>query len=200
MIGLHPVQHDERLAGIPDVDQRLLGAEAEASGLHQLHVEAALLDGVGEGVVDAFRPVAGSAGAHADGDARPRGQQLGQPGIANRVECALVTDAVSCARLPLVERVQFTLQRPLVHMAEDRVIEFHDRRKRALAEAGDGSQGRAAVGGGDRQLILSPRPRPETRSFIISFSNRSREPLVWQAVPRQTETVLRPCGSRLNSA
>ena len=64
------MQHDQRLAGEPHVDQRLLGAEAEAAGLRQLHVEAALADGLGEGVVDALRAVAGAAGAHADGDAR----------------------------------------------------------------------------------------------------------------------------------
>ena len=84
MIGLHAMQHDQRLTGVPDVDQRLLGAKAEASGLHKLHVEAASLDGMGEGVVDAFRSVAGAACSHANGYARPRGQQLGQPGIAHR--------------------------------------------------------------------------------------------------------------------
>ena len=92
LIGPHTMQHDERLAGMPHVDQRLLGAEAKAPGLHQLHVEAALVDGVGEGVVDTLRSIAGSACAHADGDARPRRQQLGQSGIANRIERARVAD------------------------------------------------------------------------------------------------------------
>jgi hypothetical protein len=86
------VQHDEGLAGMPHVDQRLLGAETKAPCLHQLYVEPALVDGVGEGMVDTLRPVAGSACAHADGNARSHRQQLGQAGIANRVEHARVAD------------------------------------------------------------------------------------------------------------
>jgi hypothetical protein len=92
VIGLHPMKDDERLAGIPNVYQRLLGAKTEASCLDQLDVQTALIDRVGECVVDAFRSIAGPAGAHADGDARPRGPEFSQPCIANRVEHAFVYD------------------------------------------------------------------------------------------------------------
>ena len=129
------------------------------------------------------------------------GRQLGHPGVAHRVEAAQVANARSCPRLPLVQGFQFALQRPLVHVAEDRVIDLDDRRQRALAEAGDGAQGGVAVGGGERTSGPSRRLRAAcSPRLIITFSSRSRDPRVWQAVPRQTQTVLRPCGSRLNSA
>ena len=80
VIGLDTMQDDERLAGNPDIDQRLLGAKAEAARPHQAHIQAALFDGVGESGVDALGAVAGPAGAHADSHARARGLKFGQPG------------------------------------------------------------------------------------------------------------------------
>ncbi len=62
------------------------GAEAEAADPRQLHVEPALVDRVGEGVVDALGAVARAARAHADGDARLVRQQLGQARLVHCVE------------------------------------------------------------------------------------------------------------------
>ena len=122
VVGPDAMEHEQRLAGEPDIDQRLLGAEAEAAGLRKLHVEATLIDGISEGVVDALRAVAGPAGAHADGDARPRGQKLGQAGFANRVESARHREYLSRFGLPLLQGFQFTLQCVFVHVTEDRSV------------------------------------------------------------------------------
>ena len=92
VIGLDSVQDDERLTGDRNIDQRLLGAKAEAAGADEVHVQAALRDGVGERGVDALGAVAGAAGAHADGHARARRLQFGQPGAPHRVECAQVAN------------------------------------------------------------------------------------------------------------
>ena len=108
--------------GQPDIDQRLLGAKPEASGLRKLHVEAALADGISESVVDALRSVAGPAGAHADGDARPRGQKLCHAGFANRVRKCCHPECVSRFGLPLLQGFQFTLQCVFVHVTEDRSV------------------------------------------------------------------------------
>ncbi len=70
VVRLDAVQHQQRAAGHPHVDERLLGAEAEAAHRRQLDGEAARLDGRDERVVDGLRAVAGAAGAHAHGDAR----------------------------------------------------------------------------------------------------------------------------------
>ena len=88
-------------------------------------------------------------------------------------------------------------------MAENVVVHFDDRGERALAKAGDGAHRELAVGGGECNFVglaarsdfvsLSPRSRQ-------TFASRSREPRVWQAVPRQTQITLSPCGSRLKSA
>ena len=93
MIGLNLMQNDERLPGDPNVDQRLFGAKAEAAGAHQVHVDAALGDRVSERGVDAFGAVAGPASAHADGNARSGGLQLGEARAANRIECAQVANS-----------------------------------------------------------------------------------------------------------
>ena len=53
----------------------------------------------------------------------------------------------------MIERFQFPLQRGFIHVAEDRVVDFDDWSERALTEAGHGSQCRAAVGSGERQLL-----------------------------------------------
>jgi hypothetical protein len=92
VVGPDAMEHEQWLARKPDIDQRLLGAKAEATGLRKLHVEAALTYGISEGMEDALRAIAGPAGAHADGNARPRGQKLCQTGFANRVETGLVTN------------------------------------------------------------------------------------------------------------
>src|ERR1017187_4461401 len=42
--------------------------------------------------------------------------------------------------------------------------------------------------------LTSGSLRPRSRQTLAS---RSREPRVWQAVPRQTQMTLSPCGSRL---
>ena len=68
--GLHALQDHQRLAGDPDVDQGFLRAEAEAAHRGQAYVAALLLDGFGEGVVDALGAVARAARAHAHADAR----------------------------------------------------------------------------------------------------------------------------------
>ena len=92
MIGLDAVQHQQRVARHPDVDQRLLGAEAEAAHGRQLDVQAASLDLRGEGRVDGLGAVAGAAGPGPDGDARLAGEQLGQPGLAHGGERGEVVD------------------------------------------------------------------------------------------------------------
>src|ERR1035437_2394999 len=70
----------------------LRSAEAEAADRRQLHGEAAGVDLGGEGAVDRLGAVAGAAGAHADGDARPAGEQLRQPGLAHGGERGEVVD------------------------------------------------------------------------------------------------------------
>jgi glutamate/tyrosine decarboxylase-like PLP-dependent enzyme len=45
------------------------------------------------------------------------------------------------------------LQRALIHVAEDVVIDFNDGRQRALAKAGDSPDGAFSIGGSQRQLI-----------------------------------------------
>ena len=92
VVGLDAMEHEQWLAGKPDIDQRFLGAKPEAPGLRKLHIEAALTYGISERVVDALRPVAGPAGAHANGNARPRGQELGQAGLANGFETAFIAN------------------------------------------------------------------------------------------------------------
>ena len=92
VIGLDSMQDDQRLAGNRNIDQRLLGAKAEAAGADEVHVQAALRDGVNQRGVDALGAVAGSAGAHADSDARARRLQFGQPGAPHRVECAQIAN------------------------------------------------------------------------------------------------------------
>ena len=72
IVGLHAAAGSARAARHADVDQRLLVAGAEASDAGEIEVGAAAIDGLGEGVVQAFRAIAAAAGAHADGDARNR--------------------------------------------------------------------------------------------------------------------------------
>ena len=93
VIGLDLMQDDQRLARDPDIDQRLLGAKAEAAGADEVDIQAALSDGVGERGVDGLRAVAGAAGAHADGQTRARRLQLGQSGASHRIECAEVANS-----------------------------------------------------------------------------------------------------------
>ncbi len=193
------------LPGRRTADQRLLEAGAKAADAGEDNVEAAALDGFIERVKDLFSAVAATACSHADGDARNGGRELGEPGFTDRVECANILNANWCAALlpPLGERFDFALQSALVHVAEDVVVDLDHRRQGALAEAGNGADGEATVGRGESQLvglavfvgltIAEPRSRQ-------SLSSRSREPRVWQAVPRHTQITLSPCGSRLNSA
>ena len=140
------------LAGDAHVDQRFLRAEAEAAHGGQADVAALLVDGFGEGVVDALGAVAGAAGAHADADARARREQLGHAGFADRVEGTDVLDADHVLPL-LFEVLDFAVQGLLVHVAEDGVVHFHHRGQRALAEAGHGAQGVLAVGRGEAELV-----------------------------------------------
>ena len=93
VVRLHAVQNHQRPAGQPHVDQRLLGAEAEAAHAGQFHIQAAPLDLVGESVIDALGAVAGAAGPHADADAWLVGQEFGQPRLSDCVKTAEVLDA-----------------------------------------------------------------------------------------------------------
>ncbi len=95
--GLHAAKDDQRSPGQAHVDERLLGAEAEAPDGGEAHIEAVLVDGLGERVVKAFGAVAGSTGSHADADARPGRQQFGHAGFAGGVEGADVLDADDAA-------------------------------------------------------------------------------------------------------
>ena len=101
VVDLHAVQDDQRLARQANVDQRLFGAEAEAAGAHQIDVQAALVDGLGEGVHHRLGAVARPAGAHADGDARPGRQQLGEAGAVHGVEAGEIADRGHDSRPPL---------------------------------------------------------------------------------------------------
>ena len=150
--GLHAAQNHQRAARQAHVDQRFLRAEAEAADRGQVHVAALLVDGFGEGVVDALGAVAGAAGAHAHADARPRGQQFGHAGFAHRVEGADILDAGHALLLPF-EVLHLAVQGLLVHVAEDGMIHLHHGSQRALAEAGHGAQRIAAVRRGDAELV-----------------------------------------------
>ena len=194
------MQDDQRLSREANVDQRLLGAEAEAAGAHQVDVQAALIDGLGEGVHDRLGAVARPASAHADRNARARRQQFGQAGLVDGVEAREVADSGHDSGPPLIESVQFLEQRTFVHMSQDSMVDLNHRRQRALAKAGDRAQAWRGRPGGDRRafrlaVLVGGRPK-----LIVAVSSRSREPRVWHAVPRQMLTVLRPCGSRLKSA
>ena len=92
VVGLDTVQHEEGVAGQPEVDERLLRTEAEAAHGHEVHGQAARVDGGGEGAIEALRAVAGAAGAHADGDARARGDELGEARLADGREPGEVGD------------------------------------------------------------------------------------------------------------
>ena len=91
--GLHLMQDDQRLARNMHVHQRLLAAGAEAADGGQEEVLAAVVDGLGESVVQAFGAIAPSAGSHAHRDARNRRQQLAQASLANGIEYADVLNA-----------------------------------------------------------------------------------------------------------
>ena len=86
VVGLKAAENHQRAAGEPHVDQGLLRAEAEAAGGGQAHIASALVNGFGKGVEDAFCAVAVAAGAHAHGDARAVGQQLGETGFLDGAE------------------------------------------------------------------------------------------------------------------
>ncbi len=96
----HPVEDDQRLAGQAQIDQRLLGAEAETAGSDEVDVQAALLDGFGEGVHHRLGAVARPAGAHADRDARPGRQQFREAGAVDRVEIGEIADGGHDRRPP----------------------------------------------------------------------------------------------------
>ena len=150
--GLHAAQDHQRAAGQADVDQRLLRAEAEAADGGEVDVAALLVDGFGEGVVDALGAVAGAAGAHAHADARPGGQQLGHAGFAHGAEAADVLDAghvfLSFARCSTSRCSVCSFMWPKMAWSTSTTG-----RQRALAEAGHGAQGVVAVGRGDAELV-----------------------------------------------
>ena len=91
--GFHFSQDHQRLAGQPHVDQRLLGAKAEAPHRDQFHVAALMVDAFGEGMVYALGAVARAAGAHSHSDSRPRRQQLRHTRFAHRAERADILNA-----------------------------------------------------------------------------------------------------------
>jgi hypothetical protein len=53
----------------------------------------------------------------------------------------------------LHQRFHFALQRALIYVAENVVVDFDNRRQRALAETGHGAHGQAAIRRGDCQLV-----------------------------------------------
>ena len=194
IVGVHAMQNHDGIAGKTDADDGLLKAGTEAADTGEQNVEAAALNGFVEGVKDLFRSVAAAAGAHAHGNARNGGRELGESGFAHRVEGANILNARHHF-LPvpnLRQRFHFALQRALIYVAENVVVDFDNGRQRALAEAGHGAYGEAVIGGGELAILSaslfssgSRSLRPRSRQ---SFSSRSREPRVWQAVPRQTQT------------
>ena len=93
VVRLDPVQHQHRTARHPQVDERLLGAEAEAADGRELDGEAAGVDLGRERVEDGLGPVARAARAHADADPRLARQQLREPGLTDLVERGDVLDA-----------------------------------------------------------------------------------------------------------
>ena len=92
VLRLHAVKHQQRVAGHPHVDERLLGAEAEATDRHQLDGHAPGVDLGPERVIDGLGAVPGAAGSHADRDARPAGEQLRKSGLARSGERGEVLD------------------------------------------------------------------------------------------------------------
>ena len=93
VVRLDAVEDQQGSARHPDVDERLLGAEAEAADRGQLHREAAGVDLGGEGLEDGLGAVARAAGAHADADAGLAGEELGEARLAHLVERGDVLDA-----------------------------------------------------------------------------------------------------------
>ena len=149
----HAMQDHQRLARDRHIYQRLLGTEAEAPGLHELHVEPAPADCLVERVEHTLGTVARAAGTHANGDTGSPWLQFGDPRVTNRVEGAVVANRHLCSGLLLRERVEFALQSRFIHVAEDRVVHLDDRRERALAEAGDGPERHIPIGGGNNELV-----------------------------------------------
>ena len=93
VLALHAVENHQGPAGEPNIHQRLLRAETEAADAGQMDIQAALVDGIGKGVKDRFRAIAGAAGPHPHGDARPERQQLGHSRPTNGAERAQIPDA-----------------------------------------------------------------------------------------------------------
>ena len=151
VVRLDPAQHQQRAAGHPDVDERLLGAEAEAADRRQLHGEAAGVDLGREGVVDRLGAVAGAAGAHADGDARLAREQLGEAGLAHGGERGDVLDLHRA--LSLRSSSTSRISACSLTWPTDRVVDLDHRGERALAEAGDGADREAPVRRRERELV-----------------------------------------------
>ena len=197
--GLHAAQDDQRAAGQAHVDQRFLRAEAEAADGGQPDVAALLVDGFGEGVIDALGAVAGAAGAHAHADARPRGQQLGHAGFAHGVEGAEILNAghsfFSFARCSTSRCSVCSFMWPKMawststtgaraHWPKQATV------RREYLRSGVVTQSLSAP-----SSLSSGSPSSRRRRC-----SRLRDPRVWQAVPRQMQMVWSPCGSRLKSA
>ena len=93
VVGLHAVQHHQRISRQPHAHQRLLKAGAEAAHAGQHHIQAAALDGLIQGVKDLFGAIAAAAGSHPHRHARNGRHQLGKPGFTNRVERANILNS-----------------------------------------------------------------------------------------------------------
>jgi hypothetical protein len=53
-----------------------------------MDIEAALVDGIGKRMINAFRAIAGPTSPHPDGDTRPKRKKLGHPCSTNGAERA----------------------------------------------------------------------------------------------------------------
>ena len=184
----HPPQDHQRLARQPDVDQRLFGAEAEATGAGDRETQPQHLDGVGEGVIDALGPVARAARPHPNRDARLGRKQFGEPRLARGVETAQVGDLhygfpFFSAWSSRSRVLSFTWPRMAwststtgakAHCPKQATVRSVKRRSGVVAETLSALP--------SSSWFLNP-------SCSLSRSSRLREPRVWQAVPRQMQMV-----------
>ena len=105
------------------------------------------------------------------------GSKLCQTGFAHCVERTDVLDPRHYS-LSSFEGADFALQRSLVHVATDAMVDFDDRRQSALSEARDGADGELAVRGSERELVglaefIRCRSSPRS-SFRLSADCASR--------------------------
>jgi hypothetical protein len=93
IVRLHAMQNHQRKARQAYVCQRLLETGAKASHAGQNYMDSATVDGLREGVIEAFRTIASAAGAHPNCDPGNGWYQFCQSRLAHSTEGANVLNS-----------------------------------------------------------------------------------------------------------